>query len=202
MAATIYGIALNDADQRQAMGEALRAPPYAAPPQSPVLYIKPSTCVTHSGGTVPIPAALQDVEAAATIALSFSGAPNVPTGAALAIDLCEPHDSYYRPAVRQRCRDGFLPLGAFDGNLERLGDTTIALSVDGLSVHSWRLDRLVRGLPALVRDISSFMTLSDDDILLIGLPADAPRVSVGSQLRVSADGFSPLSVRLVTEAAR
>ena len=122
-------------------------------------------------------------------------------GACLALDISEPEASYYRPTIRQRCRDGFLPLGrpgAFDPALLQ---TDIETTINGVAVHNWSMRRLVRDAATLICDISSFMTLAAGDVLLVGLPHDAPRAGSGDQVRVACAGLAPLAVRFQPASA-
>ncbi len=182
---SVYGVVLNDREQNAGMMDAFGQKPYAAPPKAPVLYIKPHNTLRLDGAAVPVPGELPEVEAAATIALLFGDQLGVPVAAALALDVCEPHASYYRPAIRQRCRDGFLPMGSFVAyDLVALTKSEILTLIDGVQVHRWSLERLVRAIPDLIADVTAFMTLADGDVLLIGLAGDAPRARVGQRIEV------------------
>ena len=184
IAGTVYGVALNDREQQQRLAAAFREPPYGKAPQRPVLYIKPRNCVVGSGGSVFLPPDLEQVEMSATLGLLIgrdacrvapAAALDHIAGVCLAMDISEPQDGYYRPPIRQRCRDGFLPLGMpvpFDPSLLQSDVETI---VNDTRVHSWSPRRLVRDAASLIADITAFMTLSAGDLLLVGLPGDAPR---------------------------
>ncbi|MBB4858642.1 5-oxopent-3-ene-1,2,5-tricarboxylate decarboxylase/2-hydroxyhepta-2,4-diene-1,7-dioate isomerase [Novosphingobium chloroacetimidivorans] len=204
---TIYGVVLNDADERAALADAFNADPYKAPPQAPVVYIKPRLCATVGGAPVPLPAGESEVTVAATVALLFGrdatagsedAALSHVEAACLALDVSLPSASYYRPAIAERCRDGFLPLG-------HAGDVClpdeIVTFVDGVEAHRWPLSRLVRSAEKLIAELSSFMTLQAGDLLLIGLPGEAPRARAGQSVRVEAEGFAPIAVSITTEAA-
>lgn len=195
---TAYGVALNDVEEIAELSAAFEAPPYVAPPRAPVLYIKPRNTFLESSGAVPLPAELSGVSLAATLALVI-GEEGRPTGARLALDISEPHDSYFRPAIRERCRDGFLPLGG-EGKTPR-GSETIVTTIDGREVHRWSLDRLARPIGALLDDIGAFMSLLPGDLLLIGLPGDAPSATVGQTIEVRCDGYPSLTARLTAEVA-
>ncbi|HWL47012.1 MAG TPA: fumarylacetoacetate hydrolase family protein [Sphingomonadaceae bacterium] len=199
MGGTVYGVVLNDRVEREALAPAFGAKPYAAPPVAPVVYLKPRGCVTTGGAPVPVPAGLDAVQANPTIALLFDSRPGVPVAAALALDICEPHPDYYRPAIRQRCRDGFLPLGGFAAFDPALAAAEIETRVDGAVVHRWSLTRLVRDPATLIADLAGFMTLSDGDILMVGLPGDAPLVGVGQSVALAAAGLPPLATRIERE---
>ena len=199
IAGAIYGVILNDDAERLQLAQAFNEKPYQAPPQTPVVYIKPRGCVSVGRAAVPMPADVTELEAAPTLALLFArdacgvdeGTAMSCVGAAcLALDISIPGANYYRPAVAQRCCDGFLPLGAFAGPV---GSADMVTTVDGAPVHRWSTDRLVRGIPLLIRDLAAFMTLRAGDLLLVGLPGDAPRVRAGQSVRVEAGGLPTLS---------
>lgn len=205
---TAYGVVLNDRVEFEQLGDAFATDPYRAPPVAPVLYIKPRGCVVATGGEVAVPAG-QPVVAAATVALLFgrdatrlaaADALGAVAGVALALDLSLPHDSYYRPAVAERCRDGFLPLGPASTMPADLAALTIETLVDDAPVHSWDLSRLLSDAAGLIARISEFMTLAAGDLLLVGLPGDAPRVGAGQAIEARARGLAPLRTRLVEEA--
>ena len=208
-AGTVYGVVLNDADELQRMQPLLQAPPYRQPPQAPVVYIKPRNCLTWGGASVPLPAGVAAVSAAATLAVSFRrdvcAAQQADVAAAiggvcLAADISVPHDSYYRPAISQRCRDGFLPLGRCVALPDDLSATELLSFVDGVERHRWSLTRLVRPVMRLIADLSGFMTLCAGDMLLVGLPGDAPTLRDGQALDIRARGLPNLSTRIAAES--
>lgn len=205
---TIYGVVLNDEEERRQLGSALGEDPYKAPPQAPVVYIKPRLSVTTRGASVPLPQGEEALSVAATLALLIAtDASKVESdaaldhvgGACLALDVSLPAGSYYRPPVAQICWDGFLPLGQM--SVPALPEE-IVTEVDGDEIHRWRLSRLVRSPARLIADLSQFMTLRAGDLLLVGLPGDAPRVTCGQRICVSASGFQPIETRVERELAQ
>lgn len=196
---TIYGVILNDREEYPALAASFAEKPYAAPPVAPVVYIKPRQCVTTRGGAVSLPAEVSLLEAAPTLGLLFvrdvaqAAADDVwdAVGAVcLALDMSIPQENYYRPAVAQRGRDGFLPLGDFVA--PRMA-RDIVTRIDGLETHRWSPQaRLARPIGKLVADLSAFMTLRAGDLLLVGLPGDAPQVRDGQNIEVQAEGFPVL----------
>lgn len=202
----VYGAALNDRRQLAAMGGALDAPPYGAPPMAPVLYIKPRNCFSFGGAPTALAPELEAVQVAATVGvllardLTQARADDVRgaiAAACLALDVSEPTDSFYRPAIRQQCRDGFLPLGELAAPPEAWGE--IVTTIDGREAHRWSLDRLVRPLEVLAAEVSAFMTLRSGDLLLLGLAADAPRARRGQAVAVSCAGLPSLSTAVIAE---
>lgn len=208
IAGTAYGAVVNDAAERALLAGAFGEPPYRSAPVAPVLYIKPRNCFVPDGSVVTIAADLDHVTAAATIGLVFDrdlrsvGAAEAFDGVAaavLALDLAEPVTSHYRPTIRQRCRDGFLPVGAMAPFDPALLDGEIMTRIDGVEAHRWSLKRAVRDAATLVADVSGFMTLAAGDMLMLGVAHDAPMANAGQRLSVTAPGFTPLEVALVAE---
>jgi 5-oxopent-3-ene-1,2,5-tricarboxylate decarboxylase/2-hydroxyhepta-2,4-diene-1,7-dioate isomerase len=195
---TAYGVVLNDRAELDALAPAFIEPPYRSPPDAPVLYIKPRNTLVASGAGVALPPDLPRVSVAATLALAISDLGR-PSAARLALDVSEPHSTYFRPAVRERCRDNFLPLGA-PGPLPA-GSEEIVTLINGAEAHRWSLDRLQRPIDALLAAIGGFMSLLPGDLLLIGLPGDAPLAGVGDRVEVRCEGYPPLMVTLTEEAA-
>ena len=196
---TAYGVILNDRVEREQMGAAFASPPYNAPPVAPVLYIKPRNCFSFHGAPVALPDELDVVEIAPTVGLLFDERGIAAT--CLALDVSIPHRDYYRPAIAQRCRDSFLPIGAFIAPPVSFGEVEIITHIDGRVAHRWSLDRLARSAVTLIEDITAFMTLTPGDLLLVGLPADAPVARAGQQVEVSAIGFPPLKTDLLRETS-
>lgn len=204
---TIYGVVLNDREELQRLGSFFHEDPYKAPPKAPVVYIKPRLCVTVGGAPVPLPEGEGELVVAATLALLIARnaqavAPADAWGCvgatSLALDVSLPAASYYRPAIAQRCRDGFLPLGRASAPVL---PHEIMTFVDGQEVHRWSLSRLARSAEQLIADLSAFMTLRAGDLLLIGLAGDAPHVRAGQRIRVEAEGLAPIETRVEAEAA-
>lgn len=204
---TAYGVVLSDRDEIAALGSALHEAPYKAPPVWPVVYIKPRTCFGFAGAPIPLEPDFTQLSIAPTLAVLFErDASNVSANTALAhigaaclaLDVATSRESYYRPAIAQSCRDGFLPLGAF-APLPRRPEE-IVTRIDEQIAHRWNLSRLVPPAATLIAELSSYMTFRAGDVLLVGLPGDAPNAKLGQTIQVSAAGLPTLTTRI--EAAR
>ncbi len=207
---TVYGTLLNDVATLRRMAAAFDAPPYGAPPRAPVLYIKPRNTFAADGCVVAIPADPGCVRIDATVAavigrtatrVAESDAAAFVAGYAIVSDVTLPHDVVYRPAIRQRCRDGFCPIGAatppagFD-----VAHAEVVIAIDGEVVHRRSLSTLVRPMPRLLADVTAFMTLDAGDLLLLGTPDDAPIARPGQTVRIAVDGLVPLVHAVALEA--
>lgn len=206
--AAVYGVVLNDSASLQALGD-LDAAPYKGTPRAPVLYIKPAgTRVAHGAG-IRLPQGATEAEVGATVGLvlgrdatrlSEAEALAAVSGIVLAADLSLPHSSYYRPAIREKCFDGALPLG----EIQPLGDLSrveLGVEIDGRLADGWSLASLLRDPARLLADVTAFMTLRAGDVLLVGVRYNAPRAAAGSRVRVVATGLPALEFEIAKEQA-
>jgi 5-oxopent-3-ene-1,2,5-tricarboxylate decarboxylase/2-hydroxyhepta-2,4-diene-1,7-dioate isomerase len=212
LSGTVIGVLMNHRPALAALGDAVHQPPYKAPPQAPVLYLKPRNTWVPSGGVVPVPADAPELELGACLAavigrpakgISAGDAPDHIAGWLLVADVCVPHAVYYRPSLRWRVRDGFCPLGPEAVPRAAVPDPdalTIAVELDGRVVHEAPTGDRVRGIAALIADVSAFMTLHPGDLLTLGVAHGAPRVRAGQRARLTAPGLAPLDLSFEAEA--
>jgi len=204
---TVYGVVLNFRADLEGMAGQFGQPPYLAPPRAPVLYIKPANTWTADGAAVALPAGADGaagVQVAATLGLVIGTvAARVSPDEALAHvhalrvvnDLSLPHDSLYRPAIRQRCRDGFCPIGPAvpkAGLQAYLSGCRLRTFINGDLQHDWSMADLVRGPAQLLAAVSEFMTLWPGDVLTLGTPRAAPLARAGDRVRVEVAGVGSL----------
>lgn len=200
VAGNIYGVVLNDLNERKLLANAFDEKPYLAPPKAPVVYMKPLSSLASGPIIVPPSGGLfASTTIAVLIARDTGGAtPNIIAscigGVALALDLALPATSYYRPAIAQKNGDGRLAIGKF---VAPPLPGSIRLLADGKTIHQWSLERMARPIEALILDLADFMTLKAGDVLLVGLPGDAPTVSANVSLQVEADGLPTLDVTTI-----
>lgn len=204
VAGNIYGVVLNDAPERERLAAQFNEKPYAKPPVAPVVYMRPLSSLARGQVVVPADTGLVASTTLAVLiardtgGISESGVAACLGGAALALDLALPSASYYRPAVAQKNGDGRLVLGDFTAPAV---PRAIRLVADGTIIHEWTLDRLMRPLERLVADLGAFLTLKAGDVLLVGLPGDAPVIRPGQALRIEADGLPALDIATTGEQA-
>lgn len=207
---TVYGVALNFRSALQALGDAVHSAPYKAPPKAPILYIKPRNTHRGHGATVWLPADVPTVAVGPSVGIVIGAqatriaradAPRVIAGYTVVIDLAVPHDSYYRPAIRQQCRDGFCPIGPLVVPAHLVGDPghiRLDVTINGTRRLSADLSDLIRPVDQLVSDVSQFMSLMPGDVLTVGLPAPLPTAAAGDRITVEASRVGRLSIRLAT----
>lgn len=210
---TVYGVALNNREHVKAQSEAFRKLPYQTPPSAPVLFIKPRNTFLVHGGTIQLPPALPELEASAALALVFASdtrrvpaeqALNAVAGYTLAIDLSEPGADFFRPPVREKCRDGFLPIGpsiVARDSITDLEDVVVRLEIDGAEAATFRVGQSIRPIAKLIEHVSAFMTFRAGDALLAAATPPGPRAPVGSRISVVAHDIGCLECVLGKEEA-
>jgi len=208
---TVYGVLLNYRGALAALGDAVSKPPYKAPPKAPVLYIKPANTRSGHGAPIPVPDDAPELEMGASLAVVIGRtacrvAPECAldhvAGYAIANDVSVPHESYYRPSIRFKCRDGFCPVGPSPTDRARVANPDalrIRVFVDGVLKQENSTANAIRPVARLIAEITDFMTLSPGDILLTGVPEHAPRARAGQRVAIEIDGLGRLENPLERE---
>ena len=216
---TVYGTLLNFKAERAAMAAQMTEPPYKAPPQAPVLFIKTANTFNASSGVVQVPENVSEIEVGATFGMVIRPlaqsiyARAAPENIALQIsgfvlmnDLSIPHASFFRPPVKFKCLDGFLGVGSQLVTPNAAGDPAqfkLEVRINGAVVQTVDFAYLHRDALTLLRDVNEFMTLQPGDVLMLGCDANRPLAKVGDRIDINAPGlpaFGTLSHTLVVEA--
>jgi 5-oxopent-3-ene-1,2,5-tricarboxylate decarboxylase/2-hydroxyhepta-2,4-diene-1,7-dioate isomerase len=208
----VYGTLLNHRSALAELGSSASQAPYGAPPRAPVLYIKPRNTLAASGDEVEIPAGMGELEVGPCLGLvigrtacrvSEPAALHHVAGYLLVNDVSVPHDTYYRPSIRFKARDGFCPLGPAVVPRDAVADPDaleLRTYVDGALIQSASTADLVRSAARLLADVTEFMTLVPGDVLALGVARPAPRVRAGQCVDIVADALGTLSNAFVTGA--
>jgi 5-oxopent-3-ene-1,2,5-tricarboxylate decarboxylase / 2-hydroxyhepta-2,4-diene-1,7-dioate isomerase len=162
---TVYGTLLNFKAELTAMQPQMNQSPYKAPPQAPVLYIKPANTWSVNGAAIAVPTRVPEVEIGATVAMVIS---NQHVRYVLMNDLSISHNSFFRPPVKFKCLDGFLGIGSNTIETNKPQDFILEVRVNGDVVQTLNFSQLVRPAAQLLADVSEFMTLRDGDVLMLG----------------------------------
>jgi 5-oxopent-3-ene-1,2,5-tricarboxylate decarboxylase/2-hydroxyhepta-2,4-diene-1,7-dioate isomerase len=207
---TVYGTLLNHREALSALGDQVNVAPYKAPPKAPILYIKPRNTWAQSGDAVVVPSDAPELQMGATLGLvigrvaskvSVAEALSHVAGYVVLNDISVPHDSFYRPSMRFKCRDGFCPMGSFTpreavGNPDALAMT---VAIDGVVMQKTDTGGRIRSVAQLLADVTEFMTLHPGDILSIGVSAHSPLAHAGQRVTITVDGVGQLENTLVSE---
>jgi 5-oxopent-3-ene-1,2,5-tricarboxylate decarboxylase/2-hydroxyhepta-2,4-diene-1,7-dioate isomerase len=198
---TVYGVLLNFRAEVEALAPQMSQPPYKAPPQAPVLYVKTANTWSPHGSSIVVPAAVPEVEVGATIGMVI-GADSDVEGFVLMNDLSIPHASFFRPPVKFKCVDGFLGIGPAMRDAQEVADPaqfSLEVRIDGELRQSVDFSQTVRSAAQLLAEVGAFMTLAHGDVLMLGCDAGRPLARPGDRIEISAPGFETLANTLVGE---
>lgn len=210
--ATVYGTLLNHREALAALGDQVNAAPYKAPPKAPILYIKPRNTWATSGDVVVVPSDAPALQMGATLGvvmgraackLSLADAMDHVAGYVVMNDISVPHDSFYRPSLRFKCRDGSCPMGAFAARnaVDNPDALAVTVAIDGVVAQQTETGGRLRSVAQLLVDVTEFMTLNPGDILSIGVSAHAPLAHAGQRVTLTIAGVGQIGNTLVSEAS-
>jgi 5-oxopent-3-ene-1,2,5-tricarboxylate decarboxylase / 2-hydroxyhepta-2,4-diene-1,7-dioate isomerase len=213
LSGAVYGTLLNHRSALTALGDAANRAPYNAPPDAPVLYVKPRNTLALQGSVVRIPDGIRELEVGAAVGLvigrtackvSEPRAMDYVAGYLIVADVSVPHSNYHRPSIRFKARDGYCPLGpavtarAVVANPDAL---TVRTYIDDILVQSASTADLIRPAARLLVDVTEFMTLAPGDVLALGAAGPAPRIRSGQTITIEIDGLGSLRNPFMDAAA-
>ena len=200
----IYGTLLNDRAALDALGDAVHAAPYKAPPRAPVLYLKPRNTFAGHRANVVVPNDEAGVQVGGSPGIvigrtacrvSVQDALSYVAGYVIVADLCVPHASVYRPSVRFRARDGFCVTGPAVVARRHVSDPDtlpIVIRIEGKETFTANTSTSIRNVARLIADVTDFMTLAPGDVLTLGVPHNAPIAHAGDEISVAIGDWPPL----------
>ncbi len=200
----VYVAALNRQATLDALGDALTRDPYREPPRAPILHLKPANTWIGPGDPIPCPRDVPALRMGGTLGLvigrtasgvALADALDHVGGWLIANDVSVPYESHYRPAIKQRCRDGFCPIGPVvpASGLAEPDRSEVVIEIDGKIQCRADGSGLVRGAARLLADVSRFITFEPGDVLLMGEPHEAPLAGPGATVRIVIEGIGSLT---------
>ena len=179
-------------------------------PDQALYFLKPNTAVVGPGDPVVIPSYSQEVSLEAELAVVIKRmakdlAPEQVAdhvlGCTCANDLTardsqREEDQWFRA----KAFDTSCPIGPWietDLDLTAPAGLSITSAVDGETAQSGTTADMLRGVPELIAEISSVVTLMPGDLVLTGTPAGVRTVEAGSRIDVEIEGIGTLSNPLV-----
>lgn len=214
LSGNVYCALLNDPSQITALGDAVDAAPYKAPPQGPVLAVRPRNTLIGNNDKVTVPAQYAALQTGGTLAIvigrTASGVSAAQafasiSGYTIANDISAPLESHYRPAVRLKACDGFCPVSQLVVPASAVKDPdnlTVKVLVNGVEQQRSSTAGRTRPVAQLVADISDFITLQPGDVILLGPTADQPTVRAGDSVCICINQVGELTNPFVAEEAR
>lgn len=208
---SLFGVALNYQGLLEQRLAEFEQAPYQRPPVKPVLFIKtPNTRNSH-GAPVVYPQGVERLQPGPALGVvigkrasrvSVEQALAHVAGYTIVNEFSLPEDSYYRPAVKAKCRDGFCTLGPQLVPAAQVADPqqlAIKLFVNGELRQHNSTANMVRSIAQLIAEISEFMTLHEGDVLITGTPEGRVDVVPGDQVEVEITSLGRLANPIVAE---
>lgn len=203
--------ALNYAQHYAGLEPAFQRPPYERPPRRPVFFIKSPNTLTGHLGAVPCPDHADCIYSGGGLAVVIGRRAtriarrewrDYAAGYTIFNDFTLADDSYFRPPVAARCFDGAGPVGPVVVAREEVADPhrlRITTSVNGEVRHAASSADLRLSIPAILEELTGFMTLAPGMVVVSGIPGDRPAVRPGDEVTVTIEQVGALVNRIVSE---
>lgn len=208
---TVYGAALNYKGAYDALEPAMNEDPYKAPPKAPILYIKPVNTFTSAGTSIPLPDDASELSMGAALGVVIGKTAtkvdkekvlDYVSGYTIVNDVSIPHESVYRPALKEKARDGFCPIGPWIVDRDSIEDPNalqVRVLINGVVKQENTTANLVRSVEQLLADVTDFMTLFEGDVLLVGIPENAPLAGNDDFVQIEIEGIGTLENKVTEE---
>ena len=172
-------------------------------PDSPILFLKPSTAVVGSGDPIQYPASTTRVDYEGELAVVVgrlcrdvpaSRAAGVILGYTCANDVtARDQQSSDGQWARAKGYDSFCPLGPWITTNVDPADLELTTTVNGEVRQRGRTSDMVHSIPDLVEFVSHVMTLLPGNVILTGTPAGMGPLQVGDSVTVEVEGIGALT---------
>lgn len=110
--------------------------------------------------------------------------------------------NHFRPPIKPKNFDTFLPLGPFLVEKEAVPDPQalqIRTLVNGEERQKGSTDNMMRSVAELIEYITEFMTLRENDVILTGTPKGISHLRPGDEVTCQVEGVGELVNRVVAE---
>ncbi len=190
----IVAVGLNYRDHAEELGMEL--------PEEPLIFLKPPSAVIGPGQEIVCPAASNQVEYEAELAVVIgTRAKDVPVEDAgryilgytcvndvTARDLQKKDIQF----TRSKSFDTFCPIGPWIETEIDPSDLAVRSYLNGELRQDSRTSQLIHGVPELVSFISSIMTLEPGDVICTGTPKGVGRIVPGDEIAIEVEGVGRL----------
>ena len=212
LSGVVYGALLNHAPALAALGDAVNAAPYKAPPRAPVLFVKPPNTLLAAGRAVAAPddgdawqvgVSLGIVIGRTACRVREAAANTVIAGYTMVVDFSVPHESFYRPSVRFKARDASCYIGprvVAAGDVASPDNLAITVSINGQIAQQTSTANMQRPVARLLADVTDFMTLAPGDVLMLGVPLGAPLARAGQRMSAEIAGIGRYETTIAASA--
>lgn len=173
-------------------------------PKEPLLFLKASSAVIHSGEAIVIPPQSQQVEHEGELAVVISKTCKNLTDAddwreyvlgftclndVTARDLQKKDGQF----TRSKSFDTFCPIGPHIETELDVNDIHVETRVNGVVMQSGRTSQMAFPVGFLIRYISNMMTLNAGDVIATGTPSGVSKLEEGDVCKVEIEGIGVLT---------
>ena len=177
-------------------------------PETPLIFIKPSTSVIGEGDAIRLPASSSEVHYEGELAVVIgSPARSVAPEDALrhVFGYAAANDVTARDQqradgqfTRAKGYDSFCPLGPWVETVLDPSDLRIVTRVNGAIKQDGRTSQMIHDVAAQIAFVSAIMTLLPGDVILTGTPAGVGPIVAGDRVSVEIEGIGQLTNPVVT----
>lgn len=207
---TVYGVALNHRSLLDKLAADFQQPPYQKAPATPVLFIKPRNTHAGHGSNIALPTQAGKVFAGGALGvvigktaskLAEEQALDVVAGYTVVNEISLEETSFYRPAVKAKCRDGFCPMGPWQVDAAAIDPLHVEVRsyLNGQLAETNHSRDWLRSVPQLIAALSQFMTLLPGDVIIAATPLRQLEIRPGDSVAVEIDGIGRLENRFIAE---
>ena len=110
--------------------------------------------------------------------------------------------NHFRPPIKPKNFDTFLPLGPWWVDAEDISDPhdlKLTTHVNSELRQEGTTEDMLYKIPEIIEYVSEFMTLQENDILLTGTPKGISHVHPGDEIRCDIEGVGVLQNKVVEE---
>ncbi|ENV33213.1 fumarylacetoacetate hydrolase family protein [Acinetobacter gerneri] len=205
----IFGIALNYKSLYETLKQQFNEKPYVKEPVKPVLFIKTPNTRNQSGQAV-IKRAGEILQAGPAVGIVIgkstsrvkkSDANAHIAGYVVINELSLPEESYYRPAIKAKCQDGFCVLGnaVAKDQVTDVDHLELRVYVNGELKQTGNTSDWIRSPEQIIEEISDYMPLSEGDIIITGTPLGRVNLQHGDVVRVEVDQLGAIENTITEE---
>ena len=205
-------VALNYAGHYGQLADAFHQPPYKQPPRQPVFFIKPVNTLAGHLDEIPCPEGIDRIYTGAGLAFVIGRTASRVTrkqafdyisGYTIYNDFTLAEDSYFRPPVTTKCLDGYGPVGPYIVDAEEITDPhnlAISTYVNGQLKQTASTKDLRLTIPAIIEELTEFMTLDPGAVVVSGFPPSRVTVRPGDEIGVEIEQLGSLVNLIIKDA--
>jgi 2-keto-4-pentenoate hydratase/2-oxohepta-3-ene-1,7-dioic acid hydratase in catechol pathway len=172
-------------------------------PDRPMFFLKPPNTVAAHGDTITLPAGKDRIDWEAELGVVIgeqcrhvdaADAMDVVAGFTCVNDLSNRDDQRREQNwVRGKAFDGAAPLGPVVADPEHVpADAAVTLRVNGETQQASDRSNLAFDVPALIEDVTTYLTLEPGDVISTGTPAGVGPLTDGDSVEVEIEGVGTL----------